>query len=83
MFLVCKIFNEYKKFKTCLVKISPTGLQLIGKSYFVAINYAICCSYAWNVLCKFTLFHFGDDILQTNKQTGETLFSFLLQAKQW
>ena len=62
--------------KTHLVKISPTGLQLIGKSHYVAKkNQQYVAAYAWNVLYKITLFCFGDDILLTNKQTYETIFS--------
>ena len=67
-----------------LVKISPNCLQFIGKSHFVAKKSLIVNvdAYVWNVFYKITLFRSGDDILQTKKQTEETIFSFLILAKQ-
>ena len=42
-FQFAKCSMNIRNNKMRLVKISPTGLQLIGKSHFVVKKYAICC----------------------------------------
>ena len=85
MFPVCKkIIIKLSPYNPMyrLVKISPTGLQFIGKSHFVVKKSTICCCICLECSLQVHSFLFCDDILQAKKQTEETRFSFFLQTKQ-
>ena len=77
-FQFAKCSRNIRNNKTRSVKISPTGLQLIG--HFVRKNRNLLLHMLGMFFTK-SLFY--TLILQTNKQTDETIFSFFLQAKQW
>ena len=75
--LVAKCSLNIRNNKSSLVRILPTGLQLIGKSHFVDMLLLILGMFFAN--SPFFVSN-GDYILQANKQTDDTLFSFVLQA---